>query len=378
VSVKVFACGDFLNSISNKDFADKQLTELIKSADLSICNFESPIASKDGRPIKKAGPHVCQSRESVKFLSNTGFDMVSIANNHIYDYGQSAIEDTIREFKKYNVGFVGGGNSFEEAYKPRIVQVKGIKIGLLAGCENEFGCLYEEEDRGGYAWLLHEIIEDNIRRLKHETDVVILIAHAGVEEIDFPIKEWRSIYRRFCDAGADVIIGHHPHVPQGYERHKDSIIFYSLGNFYFDTASFQYRSDDSYSVLLEFNQNGFSEFDVIYHRKIGGQTCLIRREEATFDLDYLNSLLGVGYEKRNDKMSIALLNKYYYSYYQASLGVPPSNSSLIHKVKYFVKKWFSGKSQTDRNLLLLHNIKIESHRFVVQRALHLLTVENKE
>lgn len=299
-----------------------------------------------------------------------------MANNHIYDYGQKGIEETLKELKKYDLEFIGGGGTFEEAYKTTIIEKNGIKIGLLAGCENEFGCLHEEKNRGGYAWLFHENIEDNIRELKSRCDFVVMIAHAGVEEIEIPIKEWRDRYKRLCAVGVDVIIGHHPHVPQGYEKYENSLIFYSLGNFYFDTASFIDKSDDSYSVALEFSANKDIDFEIIYHKKIDGQACRVEEDEVSFDIEYLSSLLKDGYEKRNDEISIKLFHKYYYRYYESALGKLTSNGTIQQKIKYFIKLLI-GRDMKN-NMLLLHNIKIDSHRFLVQRALELMSEKGND
>lgn len=378
MSLKLFACGDIVNFNSKKNFVDDNLKTLISNNDIAICNFEAPIECEKMKPIKKAGPHVYQSKESINYLKQVGFTAVSLANNHVYDYGQEALEETIKELKKFKIDYVGGGADFTEAYKPKIIEKNNIKIGLIAGCENEFGCLYEDQTRGGYAWLLHYQIEDTIRNLKGKVDFIVLIAHAGVEEIEIPIKEWRIKYQRFCDIGVNVVIGHHPHVPQGYEKHGDSLIFYSLGNFYFDTASFIDKSDDSYSIILEFEKDHDVAFQIIYHKKINGQTCRVHKQDVSFDLNRLNSLLHDGYEKLNDDISVKLFTEYYYDYYTHAFGVPSKNMRLFEKIKWLIKKMFFSKRDIEsRNLLLLHNIRIDSHRFLVQRALSLLSEFNK-
>lgn len=374
MSLKLFACGDIVNSTAKKDFVNSELKSIIKNSDISICNFEAPINIKGMNPINKAGPHVYQSKESIQYLSEVGFDTVSLANNHIYDYGQAAFENTLIELQKYDIDFVGAGVCFDEAYTTKVIEKNGIKIGLIAGCENEFGCSYENQNRGGYAWLFHYLIEDNIRKLKQEVDSVVLIAHAGVENIDFPIKEWRDRYKRLCDIGVDVVIGHHPHVPQGYENYNNSMIFYSLGNFYFDTVSFQNKKDDSYSVVLEFEKSGLIEFEIIYHQKIDGQTCKVNKEDVSFSFEELNILLKNNYEKRNDDMCIELFDEYYYGYYENALGLLPKNSTIIETLKHIIKKlFFKNRNIDNKNLMLLHNIRIDSHRFVVQRALSLIS-----
>ena len=373
MSFKFFACGDIVNLTAKEDFIDDNLKDIIKNSDVAICNFEAPIETENMEAIKKAGPHMYQSKESIKYLNDAGFNMASLANNHIYDYGQVALENTLLELNKHSVNFIGGGKDFEDAYATKIINKNGIKIGFLAVAENEFGCLHEEQNRGGYAWIFHPLIEDNIRALKSEVNFVVLISHAGVENVEFPIKEWRDRYKRLCDVGIDVIIGHHPHVPQGYEKYKNSLIFYSLGNFYFDTAGFQDKSDDSYSVFLEFNKDSSKEFEIIYHKKTNYRVHRVGKLEVDFDLNSLNLLLEYDYLKRNDKISLKLFDQYYYDFYKSALGVMPKKIKLLNIIKWILKKiLFPSKNQGYRDLLLLHNIKIDSHRFLVQRALSLI------
>lgn len=380
MSVRFFFCGDVVNTKSKENFIDSQLETIIKSCDFAVCNLEAPIQHENMQKIKKAGPYLYQARESIKYLKEKGFNICSLANNHIYDYGQKGLEYTIREIISNGMDFIGAGLNFENAYLPKILEKNNIKIGLLAACENEFGCLYEEKNRGGYAWLLHHRMEDNIRALKTQSDFVVLVAHAGVEDIDIPIKEWRDKYRRFCDIGVDVVVGHHPHVPQGFERYKNSLIFYSLGNFYFDTSFFENKSDDSYSVVLNFEKGNKVGYELIFHKKINGKTTLIEEKEASFDMSYLCKILGSEYEVKNNNISLELFHKYYYGYYESAMGIIPKNAPLLYKIISILRKVFFFIKVKDKErgyLLLLHNIRIDSHRFLVQRALILLSKEDQ-
>ena len=147
MSLKLFACGDIVNSKSEKDFCDENLKNIIENSDISICNYEASIYTKNMQPIPKAGPHVYQAKESIEYLKQSGFNIVSMANNHIYDYGQSALENTINELNKNGIDYIGAGLDFDSAYVTKTIEKNGIKVGLLAGCENEFGCLYEKQNR---------------------------------------------------------------------------------------------------------------------------------------------------------------------------------------------------------------------------------------
>lgn len=371
MSLKLFASGDVVNYTGNKAFLDKKLISMIKKAEVSICNFEAPLKTENSIKIKKAGPHLFQHNSSIECLKNSGFNYVSLANNHIFDYGHKSLANTINKLKQHSIEYVGAGLDFKDAYKTKFINKNGIKLALLSVCENEFGCLYEKMDRGGYAWIFHPTIEDNIRQLKNKVDYIILVSHAGIENINFPIKEWRDKYKRFCDIGVDVIIGHHPHVPQGFEHYNNSFIFYSLGNLYFDTPNYIHKSDDSYSVLLEFQHRKKIDFKLFFHKKVNGTTTLVDENQVNFQVSKLNAYFDQNYNKLNDNISLELYKKYYKLYYYSALGAYPKESTYKEKFKFIIKLFLNIGNKDKMNLLLLHNIRIESHRFLVQRALHL-------
>lgn len=386
MKAKVFFAGDYLNTKGNPEFVDQDLKDIISSSDLAICNLEGPIDHKYKNGIKKAGPHLYQHKDSIKFLKETGFGLVSLANNHIYDYGQVGLEETINELNRMDLKYVGAGLNFDEAYKPMIININGIKLGIIAACENEFGCLYEESERGGYPWVLHYRIIDNILKLKDSCDFVILISHAGVEDIEIPIKEWREIYKFYCSIGVNLVIGHHPHVPQGYEIVDNSVIFYSLGNFYFDKNLCD-KYNDSYSVIVEFYKIDknvkYMSYSVVFHSKKDNRTCLSEKDKVSFNLDRLNNFLSSpDYEIYNAEICKELFYNYYQTYYEIAMNKIPEKFLLIDKLKFYLKKFLKkhilGYNDSEyRNLLLLHNIKIDSHRFVVQRALSLIIEEKR-
>jgi poly-gamma-glutamate synthesis protein (capsule biosynthesis protein) len=378
MTVKLFACGDIVNSRAKENFIDMALSSIIQDCDIAVCNFEAPIARPAMSEIPKAGPCLYQDEETISTIKAAGFNLLSLANNHIYDYGDEGLGLTLREAKLRGVTTVGAGMTMEDAYKPQIFVCKGIKVGVLAACENEFGCLYEEMGRGGYAWIFHSMLEEEITKLKKKVDFLVLIAHTGVENIDIPIKEWRERYQRLCKLGVDVIVGHHPHVPQGIERYGNSLIFYSLGNFYFDPPSGVNNADDSFSVVLSFAKGVRPSFEIVYHKKIEGQVRLVGSSDVKFSIEQLNMLLEHDYQKLNNHIVLQLFDSYYYGYYQNAFGAPPKHFNIMQKIVFWIKEKLAlGDNQKSRNLLLLHNIRIESHRFVVQRALSLLYEKNE-
>jgi len=377
MKLNLFACGDIFNATKSNNFITSELQEIISNADISMCNFEAPIEHTGMKSIPKVGPHLFQSEDTIEYLQSIGFNIVSLANNHIYDFGSNGIIETINKLKLNRITYIGAGINFEEAYKTQIIIKNGLKIGFISACENQFGCLYDDLKKGGYAWIYHDLIDDNVRILRSECDFVILSAHAGVEDINFPICEWRKRYKRLCDLGVDVIIGHHPHVPQGIENYNNSLIFYSLGNFYFDNEEFRFKSDDSFSIIIQFEKHKKTSYELIFHKKNNNQVCKSNVDDVNFKLDVLNSLIHVNLEQNTNEISIYLYKKYYHNYYRMSVGMAPIDISFFKKIKIFIRNLiFKNKVIRERNLILLHNIRIDSHRFIVQRALSLLSESN--
>lgn len=367
--IKFFFAGDYFNPTGNTNIVCDNLKKIISNCDYSICNFEAPINSL-GTKINKSGPHITQPYEALSELKRIGFNCISIANNHIYDFGSIGLQQTISSLQKEKILYVGAGLNFESAYKPLRIEHNNISVSILAGCESEFGCMTSNKTKGGYAWINSKTIEENIIYARKTSDIVIVIAHAGIEEIEIPLPEWRERFKLFCELGADVVIGHHPHVPQGIEKHLNSTIFYSLGNFYFDNVNSPSSTDDSYSVILNLEKVGVINYEIIYHSKQKGVLTLTDDKNLSFNLNKLNSLLNENYNKEVSRIAKHLYENRYKAYYEAIFCWYTSKESIFNKVKSIIKNIVLNKKYTkSKELLLLHNLRIESHRYIVLRYL---------
>lgn len=372
--IKIFACGDIIINEGEKQIACPSIERIISNADVAICNFEAPINS-GGQPIKKAGKNIQQSNKSIAKLAELGFTHLSMANNHIFDFGRVGLEKTLKEAVNHNLTSFGSGLSWEEAYQVEISDIHGVKIGFLALAEAEFGCLYEEGNRGAYAYINHSRIRNIITKAKSNTDFLILTVHAGAECIPIPLPEWRIRYKELIDYGADIIVGHHPHVPQGYEVYKNKYIFYSLGNFHFnDYYAKSPEKDFSYSISfdIEYESNNFccSNIDIHYHHNVEGVTTLTTKEEAKVNVDDLNSLLTTKYNQLIDaEVQRIFTNELLPFYQKAALGLSKDMSLFQFLKRFIAVLLFPKRNILFKNLILLHNIRIDTHRFVAIRYL---------
>lgn len=203
-------------------------------ADIAFCNLESPISGK-GKALKKkylfnAPP------EAVTGLVSAGFDVVSLANNHILDYGTVAMSDTLMHLSQVDIRAVG---LFHERgmQKPAILNRQGLRIGFLAYADRQGAYAYPKSFlafKRRPAEAKRSIIARDVDRLKRDADIIVVSLHWGVEYQDEPSERQRALARFVIDRGAHIIAGHHPHVQQEPEWYNGGLILYSMGNFVFD------------------------------------------------------------------------------------------------------------------------------------------------
>lgn len=223
-----------------------------RSADVAFVNSEGTISNRgknQGSAYSfRANPSVMEG------FTFAGFDIVSLANNHIWDWGGDALKDTASNFKGVGIKTVGAGGDSVSANEPAIVSVRGIKIGFLGYTTLYPKSLEAGDDRPGISSFSMDLASRAIRDLKEKVDVVVVSMHWGDEYKTSSNGEQKRMARALVDAGADLVIGHHPHVTEEVEMYrspltgKESLIAYSLGNLVFD----QYFSKETMeSFLLE-------------------------------------------------------------------------------------------------------------------------------
>jgi poly-gamma-glutamate synthesis protein (capsule biosynthesis protein) len=209
-------------------------------SDILCGNLESPISKKE---IKLGGFKA--PVESIEIIKN--FDLVNLANNHIYDCGDNGIEDTLNILNKNNIKYVGIENKKSGAYDPVILAIKENIIAFF-GCTT--GKLFDDIYKFKYSVA---VIEDtklyaSIKKIRNKVDFIVLLFHGGNEFIPYPPPSIRNELKKLILAGTDFIIGHHPHVLSGYEIiEEDKLIWYSLGDFIFDSEVLSRKK----SIILE-------------------------------------------------------------------------------------------------------------------------------
>jgi poly-gamma-glutamate capsule biosynthesis protein CapA/YwtB (metallophosphatase superfamily) len=267
--------GDVAMSRERPETIFQHVLEVLRSGDVTFANSEQP-HSKKGHPNPERAAY--SNPRNIPALLHANFDVVSLANNHIKDWGAEALLDTMTRLKKAGLPYVGVGRNIAEAHQPVILERKGTKIGFLAySCVGPNG--YEaEEDKPGYApikvWTIYEVVDhdpasiprivsfpyredlalmvEDIQKLKRRADIVVVSFHWGTLLVPHVIPMYCvEIGHAAIDAGADLILGTHPHILKGIEVYKGKVIFYSTSNFAMDNRQRSASPDRKFVMKLE-------------------------------------------------------------------------------------------------------------------------------
>jgi len=233
------------------DYLFRNVDSMLKAADYVSCNFESAITSK---PVKKDSFYYA-NKYAAKGLKFNKFTVVSLANDHVLDYGLEGLKDTVYTLNESNLPFAGANITKKEAENYNMRDINGIKVATLGFND------IKSNSKGGVLECEPETFLRLIQNANKKADLVIVNCHWGEEYETKQSSRQEKFARAMVDAGADIVIGHHPHVLQPIEIYKDSLICYSLGNFIFDQG--WSRTKDSALVNYKLNENGIGEISIL-------------------------------------------------------------------------------------------------------------------
>ncbi|MBP3456250.1 MAG: CapA family protein [Alistipes sp.] len=283
-NIRIFIAGDFCSKPSTQHIkVDKDLVDIIQGTDISIVNFEVPLKPSINLP-KDGYERFYQNDDAPDFLRSIGFKLFSTANNHMFDWEEHGYH-RVRE--TFGDSMFGSG-TYDEALSIKVVDIKGKKIGFLAlsygARKGVFNDVHNRKELG-CAYLYDLKVNHIIVSAKEKVDYLFILPHAGVEYCDIPTPELMAKYRDFVDWGADCIIASHPHCPQGWEEYNGKKIFYSLGNFFFNSkpsVDFVARRPHWYegiSVMAEITSEGIKT-EVINTRNIKNRRIVIDKDPS--------------------------------------------------------------------------------------------------
>lgn len=209
----------------------RKLYPLTQAADIAFINLETPFS--DTGPYYPGGLIFHAGPEFVAGLELAGVDVASVANNHARDCGALGVEFTLAWLRKHNILPVGGGSTAEETHAGIVVERHGVRFGFLGYTYDQKNGNWRDEDKR-IALADTMAMAADVQNLRARCDVLTVSMHHGIEYQPKPSKAQVEFAHAALDAGADLVIGHHPHVIQPREEYKGKPIYYSLGNFVFD------------------------------------------------------------------------------------------------------------------------------------------------
>lgn len=248
-------CGDFQSEVSVVAVGDVMLgswvtsvlsekgylypfeltSRVLRSGDATIANLEAPF-TVDGEPFEKKYNFKVPP-DYVQGLKEAGFTVVSLANNHIMDFGETGLLSTMSALESVGVKYCGAGLNLARAARPAVVELSGKKIaffGYSMTLPKEF---YATEDSSGTAYPGPNLMVESLTAWEDSVDFTVVSFHWSAEKLETP-KDYQIYFAHLAiDSGADLVLGHHPHVLQGIELYKNRLIAYSLGNFVFGSYS---------------------------------------------------------------------------------------------------------------------------------------------
>lgn len=373
---RILICGDFCpigraNSILNRGLGEMLLEDwrgLLSKMDYSIINLECPVLKDNTiNPIEKVGPCLYATEQSVKLLCDVGFNMVTLANNHFFDYGQKGVEDTLELLAEFGLDYVGGGENRKQAESSLYKEIQDKRFAFVNFCENEFSITNSVHGGSNPISIVDNYYQ--IKEAKRNADYVIVIVHGGHEGFQLPNPSMVKNYRFFADAGANIVINHHQHCFSGYEIYKNVPIFYGIGNFCFDMSNI--RNDiwnEGYAVELCFADNELS-FKLHPYIQCGEKPgVFLLKEQANFreKLAELNKVIG-----NEDALELAFDN---YAKKElpniCSIFQPYQNKYMrgAFKYKFLFDCWSIGHYRN-----MMNKFTCEAHRELFIRGLELLT-----
>lgn len=239
--------GFFKGRHSDNMLLEKEILNFLNKNDVNIINFESPI-TPCRMTSKKRLTHRCEP-EVLDYVQNHFKNPVlSLANNHMMDYGRTGMMDTLEVLNQRKISYIGAGSTVTEAARC-LVFGDEVKVGVFAVQYKNYR-IADERLSGPLHNTKIKQIQETISYLKDKVDYIVLVYHGGDEFLHAPMPYDRKLLKKYLNMGCDIVVAHHPHVVQGYEKFGKKMIFYSLGNFMFDTDYQRVQEDTDKGVLL--------------------------------------------------------------------------------------------------------------------------------
>ena len=257
---------------------DEEMLNFMRNADIFMLNHEF-VFSKRGEAMADKEYTLRNDPEYVKILQELGTDVVSVANNHILDFGQEAFLDTLDTLQQSDIAYAGGGHNIEEASSPVVYEINGQSFAIFAATRvSPSYDWYAGKNRAGiFQTYDTTALNAAISEAENIYDHTIVFVHWGIERNEMPEEYQRTLAKEYIDSGADLVVGCHPHVLQGFEYYNGVPIVYSLGNYLFGN-----RTGETILLNAEFSSDGTLELQLIPCQRINGILTRIQEPKELF------------------------------------------------------------------------------------------------
>lgn len=259
----IFA-GERMHSRFQSDGIDsfvREIYDITKKADLHFANLEAPITTRDTTGVDKQYLLKSSPSHTANLLKKLNLNAVTLANNHILDYGKEGLFETINYLEAIQISYTGAGSNRNRASQPVYFEKKEKKVGLVSFSNTFPRSFWATKDQPGAAYGSPEQVRRRVKEVSRNADYTIISFHWGNELDTRPKRYQRRLARLAVDSGADVVFGHHPHSIQPFEEYRDGIIFYSLGNYFFPTMS----NDVDYGLMADLSFRPKQRPEVRFH-----------------------------------------------------------------------------------------------------------------
>ena len=273
------------------DFPFDSTRALLKKADLAIANLEAPLADVGKRYEDKTFTFKVPTN-FIEGIKRSGLDVVNLANNHILDFGEDALASTISILDSNGIAFCGAGADKSIACAPTIVDHFGVKVAFLGFSMTFPKDFWAKRNSCGTCYPDEALLNRMITLAEEQADLTVVSFHWGAEKRATP-KDYQIFFaHKAIDFGADLVLGHHPHVLQGLEVYKKKLIAYSLGNYVF--GSFSNHAKDSMVLSVQFTSEGLLAASVhpisVHNATVNFQPRLYYGKKKQAVINYLNEI----------------------------------------------------------------------------------------
>jgi hypothetical protein len=371
---KIIIAGDFFISDPYKgsELISEELQQHFASVEHVIVNLEAPILNERSQSnITKTGPSLQMLAKVINPLfQEFKISIVTLANNHIFDFGINGLKDTIENLNSSSIRKVGAGMSEKDIQEELIILLSnGIKVAIINFCENEFSTLSKSNAGANPYNLINNC--KKILETKLVVDKVICIVHGGHEYIDVPSPRMINAFRTLVDFGADAVLCHHAHCISTYETYKNAPIFYGLGNFLFTLPS---KHECWYTGLVV-------ELEILRDEPIKFDFKILSQDKKNFSVGFSPESITKSVMARINELSVSLKtpNELQNLWKSEIFALKDEYLSLLSPSGSFSSKWlisFFWRTKLFRRLftlnytaILLNMLRCEAHRDALELIL---------